>query len=235
MASIESRGIQDLINRVGVGEDEGGDPRCPVVLVLDTSYSMQGSPINELNNGLATFEREIKDDPLAKRRCEIAIVTFGGNVEVVQDFTLAGEFKAPSLKEDGGTPMGEAITRAIAMIEERKSWYKSQGIKYYRPWILMITDGEPNQDDCWQEAARSVREGDSPTVKKFMFFTVAVRGANMKILGLIAPPHRQPAMLDGLAFSSLFEWLSASLSSVSGSTPGDMVALAPMDGWLATS
>jgi len=53
------------------------EPRCPVVLLLDTSQSMQGAPINELNEGLHTFEQVLKGDILASLRVEVAIITFG--------------------------------------------------------------------------------------------------------------------------------------------------------------
>src|ERR1022692_2452903 len=56
---------------------ENPDPRCACVLLLDTSGSMSGSPIDALNQGLQTFQSDIQEDALAKRRVEIAIVTFG--------------------------------------------------------------------------------------------------------------------------------------------------------------
>src|SRR5437879_1507628 len=63
------------------------DPRYPCVLILDTSASMKGAPIDALNEGLSTFQEEIRKDDLAQRRVESAIVTFGnGEVQIVQDF-----------------------------------------------------------------------------------------------------------------------------------------------------
>jgi hypothetical protein len=53
------------------------EPRCPVILLLDTSGSMQGAPIAELNEGLATLQQELQRDELAAKRVELAVVTFG--------------------------------------------------------------------------------------------------------------------------------------------------------------
>ena len=39
------------------------EPRCPCVLLLDTSSSMQGLPIDALNQGLRTFKDELMKDP----------------------------------------------------------------------------------------------------------------------------------------------------------------------------
>ncbi len=59
------------------------EPRCPVILVLDTSGSMAGEPIKELNEGLRSFGDALRSDRLASLRVEVAVVTFGGHVRAV--------------------------------------------------------------------------------------------------------------------------------------------------------
>src|SRR5688572_17127949 len=115
------------------------EPRCACLLLLDTSGSMSGAPIAELNAGLKAFQTEINADSLAAKRVEIGIITFGP-VQVVLDFTGAAQFFAPELSASGNTPMGEAIERGLELLRARKNQYKSNGISYYRPWIFLITD-----------------------------------------------------------------------------------------------
>ena len=52
------------------------EPRCPCLLLVDTSGSMKGERIDSLNEGLRTFRRELLRDGLAARRVEVAVVTF---------------------------------------------------------------------------------------------------------------------------------------------------------------
>ncbi|TWT89849.1 von Willebrand factor type A domain protein [Pseudobythopirellula maris] len=198
---------------------ENPEPRVPCVLLVDTSTSMQGPPINELNSGLAAYRDELLADPLASKRVEVAIVTFGGHVERKTEFTTAANFDPPTLQPRGGTPMGQGIRTALDMIEERKNAYRENGIGYYRPWIFMITDGEPN--DHWKPIVSRVHTGEQ--TKAFCFFAVGVEGANMEILGEICV--RKPLWLDGLKFRELFSWLSNSQQAVSRSSPGDEVPL----------
>nr|VFJ51540.1 MAG: Uncharacterized conserved protein YegL, contains vWA domain of TerY type [Candidatus Kentron sp. DK] len=201
------------------------EPRCPCLLLLDVSYSMNGQPITELNKGLIAFKDELASDALAMKRVEIGIITFGP-VTIESAFQGAESFYPPTLTPQGATPMGEAIRQGLDMVRQRKDEYRSNGISYYRPWVFLITDGGPT--DEWQSAAAAVREGEAS--KAFAFFAIGVKGANMETLGQIST-EREPLMLEGLRFRELFSWLSSSLRSVSRSTPGTEVPLESPAGW----
>jgi uncharacterized protein YegL len=206
---------------------ENPEPRCPCLLLLDTSASMTGDPIAQLNLGLQAFKDELASDSLAAKRVEVAVLTFGGNApQLAADFTDAASFQPPHLAASGVTPMGAAIRDGLARLNARKESYRTNGVAYYRPWVFLITDGEPTDD--YHSAAQAVREGEARG--GFSFYAVAVKGANVGKLAEVAPPQRPPVMLDGLRFRDLFQWLSKSMRTVSQSRMGTTVKLDP-PGW----
>lgn len=207
---------------------ENPEPRCPCVLLVDTSGSMQGAPIQALNEGLRTLKNELIKDPVASRRVELAVVTFDSQVKLVQDFVTADQFEPPTLSAEGFTHMGGAVHKALDTIQTRKVQYRASGIAYYRPWVFMITDGEPQgeQEDVVSRAAERIR--DDETNKRVAFFAVGVEGANMTRLSDIVV--RTPVKLHGLNFAEMFVWLSASMQRVSHSQVDEQVALPP-PGW----
>lgn len=207
---------------------ENPEPRCACVLLLDTSGSMEGAPINALNEGLQTFRDSLIQDSLASRRVEVAMIKFDSNVEVVQDFVTADQFEPPTLTAQGYTYMGTAINKGLDMIQARKEQYRANGVAYYRPWVFMITDGEPQgePDDIVEQAAERIEKDEAE--KHVAFFAVGVENANMTLLKKISV--RAPLKLSGLNFKDMFLWLSASMSAISQSKVDEQVALPP-PGW----
>ncbi len=205
---------------------ENPEPRCPCVLLLDISRSMEGRRIAALNAGLQDFRGELLKDPVAARRVEIAIITFGMTIELAQDFITVDRFEPPMLTAHGQTPMGGAISTALDLVEARKRQYREHGISYYRPWVFMITDGEPTDD----VVAPGQRLRAEETKHGVAFFAVGIEEADLDRLRTICASDRPPLMLQGLKFHEMFVWLSASMRRVSQSTGEEQVPLPPA-GW----
>lgn len=197
---------------------ENPEPRCPCVLLLDTSGSMQGESIEELNRGMRAFREELFSDSLSMKRVEIAVITFGP-VSVMQDFTTVDQFFPPQLEAAGDTPLGAAVSRGLGLLKKRKEILRSNGIKLFRPWVFLMTDGAPT--DNWSHLPQLIRAGEEN--KSFSFFALGVKGADFDVLRQITV--REPLKLSGVRFNDFFMWLSASLKNVSRSNPGDKVSI----------
>lgn len=212
-------------------------PHCPTILLLDISGSMVvGDKISQLNDGIKAFKDEIEQDELARKRVDVSVITFGNKVEVAHEFSSVEDFNPPELTADGLTPMGDAIKKTLESLEKRKDEYKKEGIDYYRPWIFLITDGEPTDmsegDDKWNTVVSEIHNGEKEG--RFLFFAVGVDSADMNTLRKISPPERTPIKLKENHFKEMFLWLSRSQAKVSASNMGEQVVLDDplgMNGW----
>ncbi|HEX2090960.1 MAG TPA: VWA domain-containing protein, partial [Longimicrobiaceae bacterium] len=128
----------------------------------------------------------------------------------------------------GHTHMAAAIERALELVEERKAAYRAYDVAYYRPWVFLVTDGEPQGESPAAVARAVARLREAEAGKRVAFFAVGVEGANLKRLAEISV--RTPLKLRGLDFRELFVWLSRSMQAIAHSRPEDRVALPPA-GW----
>lgn len=203
-------------------------PRCACMLVLDTSGSMDGDPITALNNGVRQFVASVQHDDIARYSVEIGVITFGGNVTEESPMTPAHLIESvPTLQSGGQTPMGAAVQLALDRLEERKNQYKKAGTSYYQPWLIIMSDGAPTDSD-WKPAAHKSMLLDRE--KKMVVLPVGV-GASADMSTLSQFSGRGAKQLDGLKFEAFFQWLSASMSRVSASTPGCAVKIPSTSGW----
>lgn len=206
------------------------EQKCCCALVFDVSGSMAGPPIDELNKGIQEFYSEIQSDSTTANRLEVAIVEFSDNVQTLVDPSLVSNFTVPTLTTKGTTKLVDGVREGISIVRARKSWYKHSGQPYYRPWIILITDGAPDPDQDVNGLANEIKDGISK--KDFNFFAVGVQGADMNLLGKISDPSMAPASLSGLKFLEFFRWLSASMTTITTSKEGDKVDLPDPGGWM---
>jgi uncharacterized protein YegL len=211
--------------------------RTPCLLVLDASYSMGSvgpsgkKAIDELNEGIRIFIQSLQDDPTALTRVQVAVVSVGGprnNADLLLDWTDANELQPFSLTANGTTPLAEGILLALNSIEDLKNKLKQNGISYTRPWIFIISDGEPTSlSDVWADAVRACENARSRN--QALIYSIAVDGANVGPLEQLSGATAQ--QMSAVNFKEFFVWLSGSLSAASRSRPGQQITLPPVNPW----
>lgn len=204
-------GLQGLMNNSA--------PRVPVALCLDISSSMKGEPIDELNAGVGQYLTEIYNDDMTRNSAETAIVTFADEAECLLDFNTVDQLALTPLEADGMTDMGEGLTLALDLLDKRKQQYKTVGVEYYQPILVVMSDGEPNGNPKVLKQATS-RIQQMIAERKLTVIAVGIgENADMKMLNQLT--RRDAVRMNGLYFREFFAWLSRSVAEVSASNPGD--------------
>lgn len=121
---------------------------APIVLLLDTSNLMR-SDLDIVNSGLKYLKHTLStESSLHYTRStyhynfEIAVITCGGTVEVIHDWSRINEFNPPQIVSNGLPVIKEAITKACNMISCKKIDCRS----YWKPQIFLVTNGKKNED-----------------------------------------------------------------------------------------
>lgn len=175
---------------------ENPEPRAAIVILMDQSPSMQGPKLTQAQMGLHLFLENLREDSLASKRAEIAILGFAGSVYTHTDFSTPHDVTEPTLQIlSGGTAIATAVHAAIDLLDTRKEDYRANGVAYYRPWIVLITDGEPTEPARDVQAAAQ-RARSLEDQNKFVFLSIGVDGADMNALAQFS--SRAPLALRSL-------------------------------------
>lgn len=207
-------------------EKEAKNPtsRIPVVIIADTSSSMNGEKINTLNAEIGKFYNEINKNPrneMLKYSLDLAILGFKFDTHaretyptVVNKFNIMEFQDTPSFNAFGHTPLGATVNAAIDMLEKRKEMYKLGGIQYYQPMLVIVSDGDPT--DNIESAAR--RAIELSLKRKLSVYPVIIGDdGNLNNLQKFTP-NKISKRIRTEDLPQVFKWLISSVKKVSESS-----------------
>ena len=199
--------------------------RLPICFAIDTSGSMMGNPIKQLNMGLQNFLASIKANDDTRSSTDIAIITFGSKVEVVMPFgKISKENTVPEISASTTlTPIGEGVLTALELLNMRKEGYKELGIKYFQPWLVVITDGAPQGPNAMANMELAIKAcNELEANDKLVVFNIGVgSGVDWDILKRLSVKREEPISVNSADFGKLFEFLGSSSSSIVSSGMSD--------------
>lgn len=186
-----------------------------LLFLLDTSGSMSGKPINELNAGINRFKKQVCEDKRTKSILDVAIIEFNTVWKTIQDFVPVEQMKEVNLEANGSTYLKKPLEEAIKMVDERSKFYRRFGSEPYKPWIVLISDGKPFDNP--EELAGIINNMVSK--EKLAFWSLAVPGADTELLHLLS--GKRVLNLEDYDFKGFFDWVNKSMRAVSTSSPGE--------------
>jgi uncharacterized protein YegL len=212
MENLEQREFSEPPKIINASESH-----MALVFLLDTSGSMGGNPIRDLNAGLNRFKVEVCKDKQTRDILDVAIIEFNSTHRVVQDFVPVEYMETVNLGVAGSTVMSTPIEKALDMVDERSRFYRRSGTEPYKPWVLMVTDGAPDSDDDISSVTQRIKNMEE--AGKVSFRSLGVEGYNPEVLHALC--GKKVMKLIGTDFTSFFDWVKKSMRSVSQSSPGE--------------
>ena len=187
------------------------EKKCPLVFVLDTSGSMTGVPINELNKTLIQIKEVILNDLILSNRLEVGIVAFDDDARVVREIDLLyPETEFPILELGELSNLVAGMNKAIELISNRKNFYISNVEEYYRPIIILFSGGtQTNRPEEIEELDQTIQKLYDE--KRIKFLPFGIEGADMQILAKLTGQTENAWSLKDTCISELIKSLSVEL------------------------
>jgi uncharacterized protein YegL/ribosomal protein L40E len=195
-----------------------GQTRMPLLLLIDTSVS-SSSFTTKLNSDINNFISNLGQDVQTKSMLDIAIIQFDNDVQVLQQYSPTTDLKPIRLVSGGQSTYSNPIREALRMTEE----YTISNTEIYKPWIVLISGSIPTDNiDAVAGEIKKMQEID-----KLRFMALGVKGRNSAVLKQLTDVVFR---LDGIDFTSFFDWVSKCMWVISQTAPNEKPKLPPLEG-----
>lgn len=183
--------------------------KLPVYLVLDTSGSMTGEPIEAVRNGMQILVSALRQDPYALETAHLSVITFDNQARQLSPLSELMIFKVPEIKAGGMTALGEGLKLLAERVDAEVSKTTADTKGDWKPMVFLMTDGVPTDD--WQAGLREFQK------RKFGIVVACAAGttADTKVLKQITENVVMLDTADAASLRAFFKWVSASISTSS--------------------
>ena len=201
--------------------------RLPVYLLLDTSGSMYGEPIEAVRNGVNVLVATLRQDPYALETAYLSIITFDSTAKQITPLTELSSFQPPVIDANGCTALGEALSLLASCVEKEVTKTTAEVKGDWKPLVFIMTDGVPT--DNLSKGLNDFKSKQFGTVVA----CAAGAGADTNTLKQITENVVSLDTADSATIKSFFQWVSASISTGSmkveetGSDVGSLSELPP--------
>ncbi|MGN1411199.1 MAG: VWA domain-containing protein [Oscillospiraceae bacterium] len=242
---ISEADLQALIEKIASDDNK---PHVPVCILLDKSSSMgelvhnavnlkgeliESTRADQLNLGLKRFINSLISDKVARVCVDLNFISFGTYPEEMLKYSYirlgavlnAYSFQDLTIKpERTATGLGRAVDCGLNSLIKRKQEMKDKHLNYYQPWLVLMTDGDPWNDDDALRLKMQKEVRNLVANRKLNFIPVAIGdGSSNNFAELRAfTPDNSIITLQGTDFTKFFDWLSASLS-ISSKDPSSKI------------
>jgi uncharacterized protein YegL len=181
--------------------------KLPVYLLLDTSGSMAGEPIEAVKNGVQLLVSTLRQDPHALETAYLSIIGFGSSASVLVPSSELAAFQPPALVASGTTSLGEALALLAARIDVEVTRTTADTKGDWKPLVFLMTDGMPT--DNWQAGLDELRKRKVGTVVA----CAAGQQCDEAVLKQITEIVVRLDTADSSTIAAFFKWVSASIST----------------------
>jgi uncharacterized protein YegL len=202
--------------------------KLPVYILIDTSGSMRGEPIEAVKAGLNSLFKSLLRDPHALDSIHISIITFDREAKILLPLTeLNNSLILPEIPplESSPTNLGEALQLMCQLYskEVKKSTLEAKGD--WLPVAVVMTDGSPSDTMLFEQMCDTLNSHAYPFSR--IIGCAAGPKAKTDPLKKFATDVVILETMDSNSFSQFWQWVSQSFSRLSQNTSREVDELPP--------
>ena len=179
--------------------------RLPVYLLLDTSGSMGGEPIEAVKNGVQIMISSLRGNPQAQETAYISVITFDSVANQIIPLTDLGSFQMKDIQATGTTALGEGLKLLSNCIDNEVTKTTPETKGDWKPLVFIMTDGVPT--DSWQNGLVEFKKRKTGIVVA----CAAGSAADTSVLKQITDNVVELATADSQSIAKFFAWVTASI------------------------
>lgn len=203
--------------------------RLPIYFLIDVSESMVGTPIEQVQDGMASIVNELRTDPYALETAFLSVIAFAGRAKMLSPLQELYKFYPPKFPIGGGTALGAALDFLMDEMDRslQKTTMEVKGD--WKPIIFLFTDGNPTDD-----VAAAFNRWNAHYRRHCNLIVISIGdNVNTQLMGMISDHVLRLNETTPQAFKAFFKWVTASIKTTSVSVSDcsdDEVKLASMEG-----
>lgn len=120
--------------------------RLPIYFLVDVSESMAGEPIEQVQEEIEKFIRELRKDPYSIETVFVSVIAFADKAMILSPLTELAECCPPTFQTGGGTSLGAAMNCLMDDIDKSvvKTTAEVRGDR--KPIIFLFINGAPTDN-----------------------------------------------------------------------------------------